>query len=441
MFLLPLLSILYGPAEEPPPRLIEALALYGDWGRDDALWPGFEPDSVPVLAFDGTDSWLWRHPRPPEGFASVSGHPGLLRWPGRHPEVRANTSISLAGSDCAVFDMQGERGARELAALALHEAFHAYQNAHQPLWQANELDLLTLPFDDAEALAARRVEGELLRLALAAPEGSTERAELARLAAHERAARAAAFEPWVVYERGIELREGLAQYVQYRALADRGVRMRSGGFPAEELRQGAYATGEAWALLLDAFAPAWKSDYAGGSARPLDELLRAALEEAHPEPTLVQAALVLDLAAIRSQAVLDAGRVRQRRERALADFLQAPGWSLEVEVSTPLMPAAFDPLNVEALGAGRVLHRRWLKLTGERAEIEVLDLACLTTSAGAHPLFEGVQTLLVTGLAEEPKPTRDAGQVAWQGASITLSFDSATLERDEGLRRLRVRAR
>jgi len=84
-------------------------------------------------------------------------------------------------------------------------------------------------------------------------------------------------------------------------------------------------------------------------------------------------------------------------------FDSAPGHTLVIEAAgEPLWPQGFDPFNVESLGGGRVLHTRWIAMQNAAARIEVLDRASATESAGAHPLFNGVRRLVVTGLPAAP---------------------------------------
>jgi hypothetical protein len=50
--------------------------------------------------------------------------------------------------------------------------------------------------------------------------------------------------------------------------------------------------------------------------------------------------------------------------------------------------------------------------------------ASLTEPVGAHPLFEGVRRLIVTGLAE-PRVSEADGKVTIEAAGVTASFGGA----------------
>ena len=267
-----------------------------------------------------------------------------------------------------------------------------------------------------------------------------ERGPLAAAACALRARRAD--EHGCAYDRGVELKEGLAQYVQHRALAGVGdeaaaarVPLPADGFEAEDLRGRGYATGEAWALLLDRFAPGWREALESGPTRPLDELLAEALEGVEPAG--------LDEATrerLNAAARTDAQDVRAARAEALRAFEQAPGWSLEVHSAAPLFPQGFDPMNVRPVGEGRVLHTRWVLLGNQRGQVEVLDRTALTEPVGEHPLYNGVRVLRVSGLADEPRARREGDTLHVEGPGITLSLRGAEETRDgaKGLLMVRV---
>lgn len=69
-----------------------------------------------------------------------------------------------------------------------------------------------------------------------------------------------------------------------------------------------------------------------------------------------------------------------------------------------------------------VLHSRYIKLGNSMGAIEVFGRNSLTEAAGAHPLFNGVRSLLVTGLAAEPVVTQADGAVTIRGEGLTADF-------------------
>src|SRR5215470_5319751 len=74
------------------------------------LWPGFEPCRIPLVIFDGGRTWLVRHPSPPPEFAPSGQGPGILLFEGRHPSVRANTSVELGGVTTASASLEKRSG-------------------------------------------------------------------------------------------------------------------------------------------------------------------------------------------------------------------------------------------------------------------------------------------------------------------------------------------
>jgi hypothetical protein len=58
------------------------------------FWPGYDPLAVPLAIFDGTTTFLFRHPTPPAGFVAGAN---LHVFEGRYEAVVANSS-ALIGS-------------------------------------------------------------------------------------------------------------------------------------------------------------------------------------------------------------------------------------------------------------------------------------------------------------------------------------------------------
>lgn len=137
------------------------LAVFREFDRLAArsLWPGFDPQRIPVALFDGTDTYLLRHPRPPQDFTAVRA--AMRRLPvfgGRHEAMRANTGAPVNDIPTAMVDISSAAGrsTTALAALLIHETFHVYAKDAHPDWVAEETELVTYPLDDAEVLLRRR---------------------------------------------------------------------------------------------------------------------------------------------------------------------------------------------------------------------------------------------------------------------------------------------
>lgn len=369
------------------------------------LWPGFDPAEIPVAYFNGTATVLYRHPELPEGFYSISARIHTAVLPGRHPAVTANSSAEIGGraTATALFDAAALRNPRRAAGVLLHEAFHVWAAERHPDWTANELDFFTYPLDSPRETALAALE--MRNLFDGAGARGVARARCAAAAAvrlrRERFARLP--DSARKYERGLELKEGLAAYVQGKALGQPAARRT--GFPSWMVRDRVYATGEAMALLLDRLNENWKGRLEANPGPALDELLaEAAGEEASHacDPSPRERALA------KEQAGRDAETLRARRRSERERFLGQPGWRLEVTAEGEVLwPQGFDPLNVQALDGGEALHTRWLKIGNSKGAIEVLDRSALTEGAGEHPILNGIRRLVVTGLAEPRLEERD----------------------------------
>ena len=426
LLLFPLVA-LFAPPPDPAAVEPRILAVVEEVERISGqhLWPGFEPRAIPFEVLDGGRTWLVRHPHPPAEFAAVAGRKDLRVFAGQHASLRANTSVEIAGVPTATTTFEGTAsGPRRLAALVLHEMFHVFQGLRHPRWGGNEVDLFVYPMEDAEGLALRRLESGALRSALAArdraaTEALASRALETRRERFERLPGAAA-----AYERGTEVKEGLARYIEALAAGPGEPLLPPEEFPAQAVRERAYASGCAIALLLDRLDPGWKERLERKDDSPLDEFLSRAVAGARPAAP--------DAARRdeeRRRAARDVRLLADRRLALRREFLEAPGWTLVVEAADPVFPQNFDPWNVERLSASEVLHGRWLKLGNSSGSIEVLGRRCLTEAAGNHPLFEGVRKVTVTGLPVEPRAEETAKAVRVTADGVELEFRGARLRR------------
>lgn len=404
----------------------------------EALWPGFDPLAIPLAVYDGERTFLFRHPAPPQGFTPVTGAvPGTYAWKGRHEAVTANTNSEIGGVPTATLIVDRAEPGRSLlnlAAVAIHEGFHVYQRARHPGWIGNEADLFVYPTDSTDLLALRRLETEALRRALATDDmvGAACWARRALAFRGERYARMDS--AFAAYERGTELNEGLATYVEMRAAGRRGVDLPQAEFGPAEVRRRAYTTGPALALLLDRFKPGWPAAFEANDHQTLDEALTVALGAGN--------ACTFDDSAVagaEQQARTDVAALARERERRLIAFKGKPGWRLVVEAGggEPLWPQGFDPLNVERVGAGRVLHTRYLRLGNAAGRLEVLNAEALTDGAGPHPLFQGVRRVELTGLLK-PEVSEAEGKVSVRAAGLTLEFKGAGVTRSGEVITVRV---
>jgi hypothetical protein len=411
---------------------VTATAVLAEFDRLAAapLWPGFDPRRTPLAIYDGERTILVRHPSPPPEFKAE----GDLRvFPGRHPEMNANTSIALGGVQTAtlIVDLRKPRSAREWASVMVHETFHVFQRQRHPSWAANEGELFLYPLGDAGLLASRRLETEAFRRALAAKKVDdafcwTGQALASR---YERFGKMTAGA--VGYERGTELNEGLAAFVENLALGKTGgPEIPATGYAAGDVRSRAYSIGFAEAALLGRFDPAWRSALEDGRSRSLDEMLHQAVTGKSSRPCGFKPA---ETAAIVSRAREDAAKLSGERRSLRESFLGRPGWRIEIAAGSSLFPQGFDPLNVVLVAPGEILHRRFLKLGSNAGTIDVLDRESLTRAAGEHPLFNGVADFQVTGLPAEPAVSQDGDFLVIEAAGVKIRLKGAKVEKGKEL--------
>ncbi|HSK80761.1 MAG TPA: hypothetical protein VLQ45_30180 [Thermoanaerobaculia bacterium] len=401
------------------------------------FWPGWNPLAIPLAVYTGENTYLFRHPSPPAGFSRLEGAgANVFVMDGRHPEVTSNTSADIGGTATATLVADGERAARsatELAAVALHEAFHVDQRKRHPGWAGNEADIFRYPTEDARLLGLRRLESAALRRALGAadPAGA---ACWARLALGYRRERFAGMEPaFPAYERLTELNEGLATYIQLIAEGKTTIEIPAAEFPSTEFRARIYTVGPALAFLLDRLRPGWQSALEADDKQFLDQVLESALS-GEPQKGAAPCALGADEAAeIQRTAQADAAAVITVRGERRKAFDARPGWRVVIQAAEgqPLWPQGFDPLNVERVEGG-VLHTRFLKLGNDAGELQAIDEAgvdieALTEGAGAHPLFNGVRRVFATGFAK-PEIRTEGEQVIVSTPGFKAQFRKAGVQ-------------
>jgi hypothetical protein len=401
------------------------------------LWPGFHAAATPIALFDGERTLLFRHPSPPPGFSALTGRSDVLQMPGRLDEVTSNSSAKIGGVMTATLMPSPGSSDRSRAGTAIHEAFHVFQRTRHPGWGANEADLFTYPMNDPAQLAARRREYALLRRALGQRDSASSACD-AFVAVIERRTRLEALgAAGATYERKNELNEGLASYVQARATSAPFADVAPDStMSADAIRWYAYVSGPVLGRLLDRFAPSWRDSLEANDKQSLDELLGAALARTNTERPMCGLTpsdrASIDAGAARAAAALAQSLVAERTR-----FLAQTGWRLEIDASRQsLLLQGFDPLNVHRVTPGEVLHTRFVKLGGSTGSVEVLGRGALSEAAGAHPLFNGVRRVTITGLDKEPVVRDENGEVAVSAPGVTVRFRGASVTRENGLIRV-----
>lgn len=384
-------------AQEPPPEITQRVALAHDWvvrlGRDmgDSIWPGFRPDTIPVLYVvrgKGTLLLGWRGELP-AGFVPVAADPRAVPrggWQSSADRGAASTGTELAGRPTAQVVVDSQDLA-SLVGLTTHEAFHVFEAASRKPGQRfgqgeNSFLVTSYPVFDPQNEAGMALEGRILEAALRAT-GRTRRRDLARqfLAVRESRQRSLGAD-LANFEQLAELNEGLAEYALVRALQ---LAARERAFPDRQaaarlsldresglnkltedvslsIRLRYYATGPALGRLLDALeGPAWKTDLISDNLTLQDALADASGYRASEKALRRQAESTFVMSKLRQNADSGVKNLRALRRAEVDSVLSAPGVQLVVTVEgRSIGLCGIDPQNLLQVEPGVLLHTRWV---------------------------------------------------------------------------------
>lgn len=455
--------------EPPPPEITTRIVTAHEWvgriGRQmkDSIWPGFRPDTIPVLYVirgKGTLLLGWRGELPAGFVPAVSDlrePPGAAGWQPVTDRGAASTGTSLAGRPTAqvVVDSQGIAA---LVGLTTHEAFHVFEAALRQTGkrfgqQENAFVVTTYPVFDPQNEAGMALEGRILEATLSAPNKQRRRA-LARQFVAVREARHRALGPDLAdFEQLAELNEGLAEYTLVRSV-DLAARQR--GFPdragAEQLRAGKrvglhkltedvtlsirlryYATGPALGLLLDALeGPGWKTRLVNQNLTVQDALADASGYRANELTLRRQAESTFVMRSLRTSADSGVTSLRAVRRAQVDSALAAPGVQLVVTIEgRSIGTCGIDPQNLLQIEPGVLLHTRWVQLcTGD-----VLQATFNT------PVVQERNTVRAVVGADSTVKVIDGpdGAVQVESPLVSLRAKNATVSRDGGGRVLTIR--
>jgi hypothetical protein len=249
-------------AQTPAPPDIDAaaraLGLYEEACLRDggALW-GVSLCGTLVLVHPPTRTAV-ANASDPQGLFEPHGAVRVGRWPD-HMMI-ANMAIDWGGRRWAMAMLPLPDSAHRAVALLAHESFHRVQ----PQLQLRVVDAPAAHLDERESRIWLRLELRALAAALQAPDAA---ARLhVRNAMQFRAHRHSLFPGADTLEAALELHEGLAEYTGYRLAgsANEATARAAAALPAFERRQSfvrslGYGTGPPLGLLLDRFAPGWRT--------------------------------------------------------------------------------------------------------------------------------------------------------------------------------------
>ena len=355
----------------------------------DSIWPGFRPDTIPVLYVlkgQGTLLLGWRGELP-QGFLPIAGLDSA-GWLSAADRGAASTGTELAGRPTAQVVVNDSLGIANLVGLTTHEAFHVFEAASKKEGKRfgegeNAFLVTSYPVFDPQNEAGMALEGRILEAAGQSTARGDRRA-LARqfLAVRESRQRALGAE-LAEFEQLAELNEGLAEYTLVRsvqlAARRRNFPDRAGAARLQSnkltglhkltedvtlsIRLRYYATGPALGMLLDQLAgPAWKRRLIEENLTVQDALADASGYRAQEDTLRRQAETRFSIKRLRTAADSGVRGLRTVRRAQVDSLMAAPGVQLVVSVQGRYLGlCGIDPQNLLQVSPGVVLHTRWLQ--------------------------------------------------------------------------------
>ena len=392
------------------------------------LWLGFEPMTIPVAVYDGERTWLLKHPDPPSEFAAWPDSHEAYVFQGLHETVRANTATLIGEIPAAAIMLESivDLDVSAMASIFIHEMFHVFQNERYPGWGSDIGAMFLYPYENIDLLYLRRLETEALRRAqeIGNVEDSLGWVAIAMALRQDRYSRLP--DDCVVFERGTELLEGLAQYVERQSLGQSQITLPFEEYEPDGLRKRCYDSGSCMAMLLDRFQTGWKQLLGDGDVRSLDELLR--------EVSFGKSVQRLDFTAVeqkeaRARAVRDVTQLRKRRDLLRRAFEGKPGYRIAIRTSSMncLRTKGMDPSNCMKLSDHDILHTRFLRLGNETTSIEMLEGTAMTHATGDHPLYSGFEEVVFAGLVKRPEVTVVGNQLRVNAMGLSIECSQALL--------------
>jgi len=415
-------------AQEPPPSTVARLAAIESAvarvtaAHPDAIWPGFRPDTIPVIyVVPGQGSLLlnWPDGGLPDGFSPIPGvsHAG---WQGAAVRTAASTSTALAGRSAAQVFVFPDADDAQLFGTAVHEAFHGFERSvarQGRRFGAGENAYLvsTYPVFDPGNEAGVALEGRLLARAAAARTSAEAREAAQEFVAAREARQRKLGTEFSDFEAQGELNEGLAEYALVRVLqlaeSDPAIPWRAGATAeierhrlrldsltanvTQSLRYRLYVTGPAIGLILDRLVgPAWRSTLERDDLTLQDELAEASGYREPEHTLLVRAAAAVDTAALAADAAAATARLRALRRAQVDSVLAQPGLLLVLRSDSigigRMGLCGLDPQNLLQVDSTVLLHTRWVRpcgpgFAGEFSSAAVQDKAAGTFAAVVGP--------------------------------------------------------
>lgn len=398
-----------------------------------SFWPGFDPRTMPTAVYDSVNTYLFSHPAPPEGFEPVDGHAGVYRFPGQHPSVLGmgrtkigdvlTATIVLRARSCS----GGNYALRDFAGIVIHEQFHAFQKDKHPNWRPNDAYLLVYPLDTPESLALRMAEKEAFRRAV----DSKDDAAAAGWAAQGLELRKQRLDPLGEqlggYEMELQRFEGTSEYIETIARGNdpQGLLAATSGIAPSGIRDLGYVEGRLISFVLDRLDKGWKEKMESGAAQYPEEILAAAVAGGEPPARGGRGSVEFsdaDLSKIRADAGTAIARWNDDKKKLVSDFHAAPGVTIEIVAeTTPVGTRMFEPLAMENLGGGEIIHKVFYLAGNDKGTLRVRGTPCISYMDSTYRITR----VTVTGLKGEPAVDAAAGTFKYDADGVLIDFKGA----------------
>jgi hypothetical protein len=388
-----------------------------------SLWPGFYPKEIPTAVFDGVNTYLFRHPSPPDGFEPFEGRDDVYIFGGQYSQVRGNSRVQIGGTWTATCvprthsRLTGEKySLQNLAGIVIHEQFHVFQRLKHEDWRPNDGYLFNYPMDTPEMLALRRMETEAFRRAVVA-QSQRETSDWACEALKWRAARYRLLDDALVqYEGELQRFEGLADYIECVAGGKDLDRIPvDPGFAPGAIRHMGYLIGRWTAAILDALKPGWKEIMELGQAEYLHEILGKALLPSGHTFMFTEEEQESFFKMAKEEVENRGTAVR----KLIREFDLQPGFRIEIAAeNNPLRLRMFFADRTDILSERELLHHFLLMLANEKGFISIRDLKSITKNDGSS----NVTGLTIAGITEKPVIENIDGKIKVSAKGIQAEF-------------------
>lgn len=399
------------------------------------LWPGFEILKIPVMIFDGLNTYLFNSTEPYEGFAEVAGKPGVYVHGGQHPSVRGNSVVRIGDiwTATSVLSRSSRRtgdtySIRDMAGIVIHEQFHIFQRLNHPGWRQNDGLLLIYPPETIQSLFLRRSEKEAFKRAVLSEEIN----EIVSWAKEGLKYRERRFNlvdsAFVRYEKELQRTEGLSDYIEKvsRGSDPLNASSISNGIAPAGVRDLGYVEGRWISLILDKLKPDWKLSIEDKEYEYLEDVLKSTTDPFEPGGGFTAP----DLNEIRARAEDDFEKWQEEKEQQLENFYSEPGFRIEIDASAnPLRIALFEPLEIETMENNGVFHKVIFSARNDKGSLRIRQHPCITIFDASFRVVK----IITTGLSDPPEVDEKAEifKIVSNGISVEFKYSKISIDKDK----------